>query len=93
MGQEVCRAVGAAEDMELVAAVDVGDELSSLVGSAQVMVDFTQPDTVLGNVEFCVRNNIACVVGTSGFDADKLATVRGWLAEKPGMNFKQTLLK
>jgi 4-hydroxy-tetrahydrodipicolinate reductase len=83
MGVEVCRAVQGAEDMELVATVDLGDSLSSVVGSARVMVDFTQPDTVLENVEFCVRNDIACVVGTSGFDAAKLDIVRGWLADKP----------
>jgi 4-hydroxy-tetrahydrodipicolinate reductase len=85
MGLEVCRAVRGADDMELAAGIDVGDPLDSIVGKAQVIVDFTQPDTVLRNLEFCVGNNIACVVGTSGFDAAKLDTVRGWLADKPGL--------
>ncbi|HEY1974584.1 MAG TPA: 4-hydroxy-tetrahydrodipicolinate reductase [Pseudonocardia sp.] len=83
MGLEVCRAVRGADDMELVAGIDVGDPLESIVGKARVMVDFTQPHTVLENIEFCIQHDIACVVGTSGFDAGKLDTVRAWLADKP----------
>jgi len=85
MGLEVCRAVDGAEDMDLVAAVDAGDSLDQVVSSARVMVDFTQPDQVLGNIEFCVRNQIACVVGTSGFDVGKLDTVRALLADQPDL--------
>ena len=85
MGLEVCRAVDAAEDMSLVAAVDAGDSLDEVAAHAKVMVDFTQPDQVLGNIEFCVRNDVACVIGTSGFDAAKLEAVRGLLAERPDL--------
>jgi 4-hydroxy-tetrahydrodipicolinate reductase len=85
MGQEVCAAVRGADDLDLAAEVDVDDELSSIVGTAKVMVDFTQPDTVLANIEYCVHHDINCVVGTSGFDAGKLDTVRGWVADKPGI--------
>ncbi|GAA5167750.1 4-hydroxy-tetrahydrodipicolinate reductase [Pseudonocardia eucalypti] len=84
MGVEVCRAVEAADDLELVATVDVGDELADIAG-ARVAVDFTQPGAVLDNIRFCLDHDIAPVVGTSGFDAAKLDTVRGWLAEKPGL--------
>ncbi|TCO56738.1 4-hydroxy-tetrahydrodipicolinate reductase [Actinocrispum wychmicini] len=82
MGAEVCRAVDAAPDMKVVAAVDVGDPKSELL-SAEVLVDFTHPDAVLDNVRFAVDNGIQCVVGTSGFDSAKLATVTGWLEHKP----------
>ena len=84
MGTEVCRAVEDAPDTELVAALDEGDDLSALVDAgAQVAVDFTHPGAVLGNLEFCVRHGIAAVVGTSGFDESRFATVRGWLADAP----------
>ncbi|RTL64876.1 MAG: 4-hydroxy-tetrahydrodipicolinate reductase [Pseudonocardiaceae bacterium] len=84
MGSEVCRTVEAAPDTELVAALDDGDALTGLVDAgAQVVVDFTQPGVVMGNVEFCVRNGIAAVVGTSGFDEARFETVRGWLADAP----------
>ena len=81
MGSEVCRAVDGAEDLALVAAVDLGDEPTDVVkAEAQVVVDFTHPDAALDNIRFCVGHGIACVVGTSGFDAGKLAEVRALLA-------------
>jgi 4-hydroxy-tetrahydrodipicolinate reductase len=87
VGSEVCRAVRAAEDMQLVAAVDTGpedDRLDDLVGrGADAVVDFTHPDVVMGNLEFCVRQGLHAVVGTTGFDDDRLAQLRGWLAESP----------
>ncbi len=85
MGGEVCRAVEAAPDLELVARVDQGDPLTALSGAgAQVVVDFTHPDVVLDNVRFALDAGIAVVVGTSGFDEQRFATLRGWLDETPG---------
>ena len=34
----------------------------------------------MGNLEFCVGHSIHAVVGTTGFDDERLATLRGWLA-------------
>lgn len=81
MGQEVCRAVDAADDLDLVAMVDAGDWLFSVADAgAQVLVDFTHPDVVMDNVRFAVDQGIHAVVGTTGFTAERLDTVRGWLA-------------
>ncbi|WP_329091752.1 MULTISPECIES: 4-hydroxy-tetrahydrodipicolinate reductase [unclassified Streptosporangium] len=85
VGVEVCRAVEAADDLELVAAVDQGDPIEELEG-AEVVVDFTHPDVVMGNLEWCVSHGIHPVVGTTGFDAARLAAVRGWLDANPGVN-------
>ena len=89
VGAEVCRAVEAAADLELVARVDTGaddDELADLVGAgAQAVVDFTHPDVVMDNLEFCVTHGIHAVVGTTGFDEERLARVRGWLDDAPGV--------
>ena len=82
MGSEVCRAVEAADDMRLVAALDVGEDREPL-RAAQVVVDFTAPNAVMGNLEWCIGAGLHCVVGTSGFDDDKLAQVRGWLTRQP----------
>jgi 4-hydroxy-tetrahydrodipicolinate reductase len=85
MGSEICRAVDAAPDLELVAQVSRGDALSALTDAgAQVVVDVTHPDAVLDNVRFALDHGVAAVVGTSGVDAARLETVRGWLAERPG---------
>ena len=86
VGSEVCRAVEAADDAELVARIDVDDELDGLVTSgAQVVVDFTHPDVVMDNLEFCIDHGIHAVVGTTGFDDDRLDALRRWLADAPGV--------
>ena len=82
MGSEVCRAVEAADDMRLVAALDVGDDREPL-RAAQVVVDFTAPSAVMGNLEWCIAAGLHCVVGTSGFDDDKLSQLRDWLTADP----------
>jgi 4-hydroxy-tetrahydrodipicolinate reductase len=86
VGSEVCRAVEVADDTELVARIDADDELDGLVTSgAQVVVDFTHPDVVMDNLEFCLDHGIHAVVGTTGFDDDRLETIRRWLADAPGV--------
>ena len=84
VGAEVCRAVDAADDMELVAAVDADDPIDELVSAGvEAVVDFTHPDVVMANLEFCVGHGIHAVVGTTGFDDDRLDRLRGWLAASP----------
>jgi 4-hydroxy-tetrahydrodipicolinate reductase len=82
VGHEVCAAVDAADDLELVARIDAGDELAGLVESgAEAVVDFTHPAVVMDNLEFCVDHGIHAVVGTTGFDEERLDQVRSWLGE------------
>jgi 4-hydroxy-tetrahydrodipicolinate reductase len=83
VGREVCRAVEAAADLDLVARVDTAegdDSWDDLVSSgAQVVVDFTHPDVVMDNLRLCVQHGIHAVVGTTGFDDERLAQLRTWL--------------
>jgi 4-hydroxy-tetrahydrodipicolinate reductase len=86
MGSETCRAVDAAEDLDLVAMVEAGDWLFGVAdAAAQVVVDFTSPDVVLENIRWCIDEGIHCVVGTTGFDAERVATVQRWVDEAPGV--------
>ncbi len=78
VGSEVVRGVEAAPDLELAAAVDAGDPLD--LSGADVAVDFTHPDAVLGNVRACVDAGVHAVVGTTGWTPQRLDEVRGWLA-------------
>jgi 4-hydroxy-tetrahydrodipicolinate reductase len=82
MGATVCAAVHQAPDMALVAGVDVGEDRAPLA-EADVVVDFTHPDAVMDNLRWCVQARVHAVVGTTGFDADRLATVSRWLADAP----------
>ena len=85
VGAEVCTAVEEAADMELVARVDAGDDIAALAeAGARAVVDFTHPDVVMDNLRFCIEHGIHAVVGTTGFDDDRLEQLRGWLADAPG---------
>lgn len=84
MGSEVCRAVEAAEDLELVARVEEGEQPDA-AAAAEVAVDFTRPDAVMANLAWCVANGVHVVVGTSGFDEARLDEVRRRLAGHPGV--------
>ena len=84
MGDEVCRAVEAEADLELVAAVDLDESRDPLL-AAEVVVDFTRPDAVMDNLAWCVGHGLHVVVGTTGFDDERLGAVRSMLAASPGV--------
>ena len=84
MGAEVVAAVEAAADCQLVAALDLGDSLDQLVASgAQVVVDFTTPDSVMANLEFLITHKIHAVIGTTGFDDARLAKLQSLSSSHP----------
>src|SRR5918997_6910981 len=84
MGTEVCRAVQAADGLELVAAIDLGDDREPAKAAA-VAVDFTHPDVVLDNLAWCIEHGIHVVVGTTGFTDQSLDDLRALLAKHPGV--------
>ncbi len=84
MGQEVCRAIKATNDLELVAEIDLNDSLEALKSSkAEVIVDFTTPEVVMENLKFAIENGIHAVVGTTGFDDTRLDTLKNLLTANP----------
>ncbi len=84
VGTEVCRAIEASPGIELVAEIDAGDDIDRLLGQgAEAVVDFTHPDVVMDNLEFCIEHGIHAVVGTTGFDATRLDRLRAWLGDAP----------
>jgi 4-hydroxy-tetrahydrodipicolinate reductase len=84
VGQEVCRAVDEADDLELVARVDQDDPVERLVDAGtEVVVDFTHPDVVMDNLSYCIRNGLHAVVGTTGFDDHRLDVLRSELEVAP----------
>lgn len=84
MGAEVVKAVTNTSDLELVAQLDLGDSLDQLVATgAQVVVDFTTPDSVMKNLEFLIQNDIHAVVGTTGFDLARIDSLSKELSKHP----------
>ncbi|TVS87605.1 4-hydroxy-tetrahydrodipicolinate reductase [Mycobacterium helveticum] len=81
VGSTMVGAVRAVQDLTLSAEVDAGDPLSLLTDArTEVVIDFTHPDVVMGNLEFLIGNGIHAVVGTTGFTAERLRQVESWLA-------------
>lgn len=84
MGAEVVNAVNASPDCEIVAALDLGDSLDQLLSSgAQVVVDFTTPDAVMGNLEFLISHGIHAVVGTTGIDQKRMVSLKSLSTAHP----------
>lgn len=77
MGETVCRAVEAAEDVELTGRADpvLGTPLSAVLDAAEVVVDFSRPDTALENARECLAAGVHCVMGTTGFELAELERV------------------
>ncbi|MBV7243846.1 MULTISPECIES: 4-hydroxy-tetrahydrodipicolinate reductase [Streptomyces] len=85
IGSEAVRAIEAADDLELVAALGRGDKLETLADAgAQAVVELTTPASVMGNLDFCVRHGIHAVVGTTGWTDERLAQLTTWLDNSPG---------
>ena len=84
MGQAVLAAISSADDLEFVSQIDLGDSLDLLTkNNAEVVIDFTQPDSVMGNLKFAIENGIHCVVGTTGFNDEKLAQLNKLITANP----------
>jgi 4-hydroxy-tetrahydrodipicolinate reductase len=79
MGQAVVAAVEGADDLELTGRADpaLGVALADVLGDADVVVDFTQPDTALANALECLAAGVHVVIGTTGFDIEPLREARG----------------
>jgi len=79
MGQAVVAAVQGAEDMELAGRADpaLDTTLDDVLADADVVVDFTRPDTALANALACVEAGVHVVIGTTGFDIEPLREARG----------------
>lgn len=88
MGVEAVKAVDAAEDMTLVAAIDQGDDLNATLQkeNADVVVDFTVPEVAYANAEIILQSRAAGVIGTTGFSMEQIHDLRMRCESKsPGM--------
>jgi 4-hydroxy-tetrahydrodipicolinate reductase len=74
MGQTVCAAVEEVEDLELAGRADpaLGTSVAEVLDGADVLVDFTRPDTALDNARAALEAGVHVVIGTTGFDLDGL---------------------
>jgi 4-hydroxy-tetrahydrodipicolinate reductase len=84
MGAEAVRAVDAAADLDLVAALGRHDPLEKILESgATHVVDLTVPDSTEANVRFAVENGLHAVVGTTGWTDERRASLTTLLSRHP----------
>ena len=82
MGQEVCHAVEASQDMELAAKIDITGDVYKTIEEAykstpfDVVIDFTQPKAIYENAKYCLNNEIKIVIGTTGLKDDEIKTLK-----------------
>ena len=88
MGQEVVKAVNNSEDMKLVAKIDIFNGQFKTIEEAKkatnidILIDFTQPDSIYQNALYCLNNNIKIVIGTTGLSDCQIAELRKLSEEK-----------
>ena len=81
LGKSICEAVEAAPDLVLVAKIGRSDSLDQLIDAGtEVAIDVTHPEAVMKNLQFMIANGIHAVIGTSGFDSSRIATVKEWFS-------------
>lgn len=96
MGAAVCAAVAVADDLGLVAAVDVGSVGSTVGGvtiagelrafadaEADVVVDFTVADAVRVTLPWLAMHGVHAVVGTTGLTDADLSSVKSAFGDGP----------
>lgn len=77
MGAEVCKAIRQADDMRLVADIDAGDPVfSMLTEGAEIVVDFTTPEVVVDHLKWLIENGIHAVIGTTGISEAAISDIR-----------------
>lgn len=79
MGEAVCAAVDAADDLTLAGRADpaLGTAVGEVLDGADVLVDFTRPDTAVANARAAAAAGVHVVIGTTGFDVAELDGITG----------------
>lgn len=83
LGTQVCQVIEAMPQMDLVARLDSHSDLHDMLG-ADIAVDVTVPGVSGAVVDFAIAQGIKVLVGTSGWSADRIATLSTTVADKPG---------
>lgn len=87
MGQETVKAIQKETDLTLVGQTDVGDDLAQVIrdSGAEVVVDFTEPQSVMGNIRLILASGVHGVIGTTGVMEENLREVKN-LTDKYKVN-------
>lgn len=90
MGHEVVRAVEGDNMLELTAKIDIcgGEDIFSSIEEAlnavqfDVLVDFTQPNSIFENAKICLNNGVRPVIGTTGLSDVQIEELKNLATDK-----------
>ena len=83
MGQALISCAARIPDLEVVGTVDQGDDLATIIGKADVVIDFSFHNATLGVADLCAKNKKAIVIGTTGHSAEEKARIVALKAQIP----------
>jgi 4-hydroxy-tetrahydrodipicolinate reductase len=75
MGQALLSCAERIPEVEIVGAVDQGDDLGALLPKADVVIEFSFHSVTLGVAELCAKHGKALVIGTTGHPAEEKAKI------------------
>ena len=88
MGKEVVKMVKESPNLQLIATIDINDADYTSIEEAcknseiDVLVDFTNPDSVYKNAMDCLHNGVRPVIGTTGLSDEQIENLKKLTSEK-----------
>jgi 4-hydroxy-tetrahydrodipicolinate reductase len=83
MGQTLLACAACIPGLEVVGAVDQGDDLGGVIARADVVIDFSFHSATLGVAELCAKNKKAVVIGTTGHSTEEKNKITALKAQIP----------
>jgi 4-hydroxy-tetrahydrodipicolinate reductase len=76
MGRALITCAKNFRDLTIVAQIDKGDDLGSVISKGDVVIDFSLHSATPGIVELCAKHKKAAVIGTTGLSDAESAAIR-----------------
>lgn len=83
MGQTLLNCAARIPELEVVGAIDQGDDLGAIIGKCDAVIDFSFHSATLGVAELCARHKKAIVIGTTGHEPEEKARIIALKAQIP----------
>jgi len=83
MGQALLACAKNFPELEVVGAIDQGDDLGAVIARADVVIDFSFHSATLGVAELCAKNKKAVVIGTTGHSEAEKSQIKHFKFEIP----------
>jgi 4-hydroxy-tetrahydrodipicolinate reductase len=83
MGQALVACIERYPDLKIIGQIDAGDDLKSVMGQGDVVIDFSSHDATADVAELCAAHNKALVIGTTGHTDAEKAKIKSSISKVP----------